>query len=109
MNNLIQDLSTLTTIPEDALLKLKDKIIWVICDSAESELLSGEGLIKVDLGIGTLLLSISEDDEILYKFIPSANLEDALKETFINKKNPLKLKLEKLLANKIIKTYKDMV
>lgn len=108
MINLNKDLSVLTTIPEDSLNSLSEKSIWCICHSVEENTLRGETLTEVDLGIGSLLVS-SEEDIIRYKFIPNNHLEESVKETLLNKKNPLELKLERGLVNKIVKTYKNIL
>ena len=104
---LISNLSVLTTIPENYLDKLVDKSIWSICDAVEVMLEERESDISIDIGIGTLKIK-NADDSIGYYFIPSKELEDAVRSTAIEKKNLLKLTLERNLVNKIIHTYKDI-
>lgn len=106
--NLIKDLSLITTIPESALNKLVDKAVWCICDSLQDTKLEEKNLTTIDIGIGKLLILDGEED-ISYKFIPSQILEESIKSTLIDNKNPLKLTLEKTLIDKIMKTYKDII
>lgn len=106
--SIIQDISKLTTIPEKALNKLVTKAIWCICDNIENDQLSNINCSNIDIGLGNLVISDS-DDEIKYKFIPSEKLDSAVKETLVNHKNPLTLILEKTLVNMITKTYKDII
>lgn len=106
--NLIKDLSKLTTIPIDSLCLLSNKAIWCICDEVEDTILNGETITTIDIGIGNILIK-NEEDEVKYKFIPSKELENNIIDTTINKKNPLKIIIEKTLINKILNTYKDVL
>lgn len=108
MNNLIEDISKLTTIPVNVLEKLNTKAIWCICDSFQESVLNNEDITTINIGIGTLIIS-ETDETIKYKFIPNQTLEDAVIQTSLNKKSPLELTLEKTLANKVVKTYKDIL
>lgn len=65
-------------------------------------------LTECDIGIGTLLVEVVEN-QIQYKFIPTQKFERGLVESIVNKKNPLVVKLEESFANRIVKTYKDML
>jgi hypothetical protein len=106
--NLIENLSVLTTIPKDALDKLQEKAVWCICDSVEDAVLAGEVVFSIDVGIGQLIIT-DEDNTIKYKFVPSRDLEDSVRDTILNRKNPLKYHLEKSLVGKIMNTYKTIV
>lgn len=105
--NIVQDISTITTIPTASLHKLFDKVGWCICNGVEESRLNGDDVTEINLDFGTLLISV-ENNQIQYKFIPSSKLEKGLIDTIINKKNPLTVKLEDTFANRILKTYKDM-
>ena len=108
MINIIEDISTITTIPKDALNKLTDKQVWCICEAVREGILKNESPIEMDIGIGTLLIS-DEEENVKYKFIPSPILEEAINQTILTKKSPLELKLEKNLINKILNTYKNIL
>lgn len=108
MDNLIEELSVLTTIPEDALNRLRNKAMWCIVDSFVEDKLIDKNESKVDIGIGTLVIN-DEEDCIYYKFIPNETLEQAIIQASIKKRSPLENNLEKGLASKIINTYKDIL
>lgn len=105
---LINDLSQLTTIPEAYLEKLTKKVEVCLCDQALEQVLAGEEIIKIDIGIGDILLKLY-DEEIKYKFIPSERFKKELTSVVVNKENLLAKTLEKNLAVKITKTYKDLL
>ena len=104
--NLKSDLSTLTTINESTFDKLLTKIIWCISDSVERAVLSKEDKVDIDIGIGRLLIGIS-NKEIKYKFIPSKQLESSVSNTVINEHNELVTALEDSLVTKITNVVKD--
>ena len=100
MVNIKSELSELTTIGESTFTKLFDKMIWCISNGVEDSILTENNSCEVDIGIGTLIINIS-DDSIKYKFIPSQKLEKALIDTVINEKNSLVLNIEDSLITKL--------
>ena len=108
MNDLTKDISILTTIKEDYLDNLIKKSEWCICSYVEETILKKENITKIDIGIGSLSILV-EDNSIKYKFIPSEELENSIRTTIINDKNPLKLKLEKVLVDRITNVYKELL
>ena len=108
MQSLINDLAIITTIPVNSLQKLKEKEIYIICNDVEESTLQNRNITEINIGIGNLFLEV-EEGFINYKFIPSSKLEKNLIDTIINKKNPLTNVFEEALANRIVKTYKDML
>lgn len=107
-NNVLNDLSIITTIPQATLVKLMDKLNWCICNSVEESILKSETITEIDLGLGKLILSV-ENNFLEYKFIPSIKLESNIIKTIKEKKNPLIHQLESSLADRIVNTYKDMI
>ena len=105
-SNVIEELSTLTTVSQTTLHALADKVNYCICNAVESTLFNRENLAEIDLGIGTLLIQIG-DDEIKYKFLPSKQLADNLVKTIYDEQNPLVFELEKSLVNKLENPYKN--
>ena len=105
--NIVEDLSTITTIPPASLRKLFEKVGWCICNGVVESKLNDEDITEINLGFGTLIISV-ENNHIEYKFIPSSKLEKGLVESIVNKRNPLVVNLEETFANRILKTYKDM-
>ena len=108
MIDIINDLSTLTTIPYVSLERLVDLSVACISHSIEESLLDDETYTMVDIGVGRLGIKV-EDNTILYKFIPSTKLEDTIRQTILSGKSPLTVKVEETLKDKITKTYKDFI
>lgn len=106
MYNLSEDLSNLTTIPTSALSKLSDKSVFCICNDVEESILKEENVADIDLGIGTLQILVDGND-LKYRFIPSKALDINVKNTVINKKNPLTAAVEESLVKRILNTYKN--
>lgn len=105
--NLIEDLNTLTTIPNGTLNKLVDKVNYIICNDLEEAMLNSDNTMELNIGIGTLILTL-EDDSLEYKFIPTQKLENSIVSTIKDKKNPLEVNIENALVSRILKAYKDM-
>lgn len=108
MTLLIEDLSKLTTIPIRSLDALFNKSEWIICNAVEDAKLQHEGIAKIDVGFGVLLIKI-DDENVKYKFIPSTTLEANITKTINSGKNPLLSQIEDKLAAKIENTYKDLL
>ena len=104
---LIEDLSTLTTIPENALKQLANKISWIICNEVDDSIKEHNAVTQVDIGIGTLTIYI-EENSIRYKFIPGKALEKGLISVCTGSGNPLECAVESTLVSRIMKTYKDL-
>lgn len=106
--NLIKDLNFLTTIPENTLNKIKDISIYSICNDIEESTLEKDSIVEIDLGIGDLIVGLDEKG-IKYKFIPSKKMEENIQNTFLQKKNPLTINIEKSLIKKLTNIYKDLI
>ena len=107
-SKLSRDINQLTSIPISALDSLSEKSEWCICNTLQEAVLNDETEAEIDLGIGSLLLSIQEG-KVLYKFIPSKSLEKSIFQTYTNKQNPLVQKIEETLVKKITEVYKDLL
>ena len=106
--NLIKDLNTLTTIEVASLERLSDLSVKIICHDIYENFLAVDHISEIDIGIGTLLVSI-EDDIVKYKFIPSTALEQMLTKTFDSKTSPLLKAADKALVDKIEQAYKELL
>lgn len=106
MRDGLKDLSTITTIPYHTLQKLFEKFLWIICDSIEESCRSKQDYASIDIGIGTIDIAF-DDDTVQYRFIPSRNLDDSIKDTIVNKNNPLVNNVEEALVKRIVNAYKD--
>lgn len=100
--------SKLTTIPDKNLIRLQDIYELVICDAVEDSLIKGESWTRVDLNLGMLDIKF-EDNNLKFRFVPSAKFEEELIDTIVNKHNCLAHAIETSLVNKITQTYKDLM
>ena len=108
MTNIVEDLSTLTTISQTTLNKLVKQTDYIICDGVHESILKNENITTVDIGIGTLLIKVGEE-EIKYKFIPSNTLENTLIWTIDNHESPLVSKIESTLKDRVFNVYKELI
>lgn len=108
MNKLINDLSTLTTISQHALVNLTEKSIACICHTVCESLLEGNNPIEVDIGVGTLYIKC-EEDQIKYKFIPSKKLEENVAFAVKHGTSPVQYMVEEALKDRIETTYKNLI
>lgn len=106
--NLLEDISTITTLPLKTLSKLSDKSIECICNSVYESKLVDEPVSVIDIGIGKLNIIVKQDS-ISYNFIPSKDLDTKVKTTIIKNVNPLVKTIEEGLASRILNTYKDLI
>lgn len=107
-SNVIKELNILTTISENTLNKLLDKVYYIISDTIEESLLNNQDIAECDIGLGTLMIKLC-GEEVKFKFIPNAKLQEIVKSTIVNKKNLLSATIEKTLVDRITNTYKDLL
>lgn len=109
MSNIVQDISTLTTLPVSNIEDLTEIIIDCICHDVLEGKLTNSELVTISLGkIGKLLISLT-DSELKYKFIPSKYLEENLITTLNSNESSLETRLEQNLDKRIIAAYKDLL
>lgn len=108
MTSIINDLSTLTTIPEESLNRLVNLSECCICDAVEETRLRNQEVCEIDLGVGVLYILVS-NEVVKYKFIPSKKLEVNINDTIRKGTNSMTNFVESTLVNKILNTYKDML
>lgn len=106
--NMISDVSKLTTIPEKVLNKLITKSVYCISDAIAEMRIAGKDTIDLDIGLGNLSIGIV-DDEVVYKFVPSTELDISVKSSILNEQNLLEDAVEASLVDKLTNTYKDVV
>ena len=106
MNNIIKDVSILTTIPENSINKIfdrvEDAIIHGVCE------LENTNEYQADISIGNLVMNF-EEDSISFKFIPSDRFKDKLIHAYEDKEDALIKSVESRLIYKIVNTYKDLL
>ena len=104
---MLDDLSLLTTIPKGVLEKLITKSIDTICYDVREQQLQNSPITEVDIGIGILYIKL-EDDNIMYKFIPSEVLENKVLKTVNKQYKPVCGLAEESLKKRIMNAYKEL-
>lgn len=107
MNKLIDELSTLTTIPDKTLIKLEQKILYCICEVVYEDTLAEKELTEIDTGLGTLYFKFV-NDELKCKFVPNETLKNAVTDVYKRKLNLMDDALNSSLAKKFTEVYKDL-
>lgn len=105
---LIDDLSTITTIPKDVLIKLVKKAQICVSDSLVEQSLANQEIFEIDISVGKILLKLYDDD-LKFKFIPNDEFKQQCYNAIVNKENLLSKTVEKSLVTKITKVYKDLL
>lgn len=108
MTKLIEDVSTLTSIPENLLKKLVKVSNYCVGHALHEALCEQQDYVTVDIGIGDLQLKL-QDNTLRYKFIPSRELEDALVTTVKSGTSSIIVQLDNTLQEKIEDTYRGLL
>ena len=102
------DLSKLSNIPEEYIDKVLKTCAPIIGNAVYESLLSSEEITDIDVGFGNIIIK-ADSKELKLKFVPSKDLEMALKTINSGKEPELKAKLEKALVAKLIDMYKEIL
>ena len=108
MNNIIEDVSKLTSINKEHLDKLVKYAIYGIIETITEDKIQGKDVSEVDVGIGRLFIRTS-GGELTYKFIPSELLLGETLKALKNSKNFFEIDIEDSLINKVTKLYKEIL
>ena len=108
VHNLMQNLEDLTQVKASVLSKITRVSESCICDYVLQAMENDEDIVTVYIGLGTLEISIS-DDEIFYKFIPNKKFEKKILRTLETEESPLVSEIEAKLNKKILDTYKELL
>lgn len=107
MINIINDVATLTTIPEKTLAKLVKKASYCICEAVIEDKLQGNDITEVFIGIGTLYIKC-KDGVAKYHFEPSDAFNKSIMQASMSNVNPLDAMLTDALHKKFDDVYKDL-
>lgn len=108
MNNIIEDVSKLTSISKDNLEKLVKLSVYSILETISEDKLQDKDVSEVDIGLGKLYIRYS-GGELTYKFIPSEFLLDETLKTLRNDKNTFEVEIEDNIVNRVTKLYKEIL
>lgn len=107
MNNIVNELSVLTTIPEKTLNKMLQKALYCICEDIYEDTLGEKELTAIDTGLGILYFKFVED-ELKCKFVPNDTLKNAATDVYKRKLNLMDNTLNNSLVKKFTDVYKDL-
>lgn len=102
-----EDLSLLTSVPERTLNKVFGKAVYSVVNAVLESFLAGEEITEVTTDLGSLLIQY-KDQQIKYKFVPSAKLEGELKAALTSKHSPLAEALEESVIKKFNELYREL-
>ena len=105
--NIEEKIQTLTTIENSTLKRLNKLVSACIVDAILECELSDDTQTTVDLGYGSLCVSI-DNGSIRYKFVPNAKLEEDIVRAIKDKKVILDDIILDKLKSELVSTYKDL-
>lgn len=106
--NLIDDVSTLTTIKKSQLNRLCKIVELLVADDMIESIRAGEQVLSIDIGVGQLALLV-DNTGVTYKFTPSKQLESKIHDVLLGKEEPLEKELEVLVCKKMITASKNLL
>ena len=105
--NIEEKVQKLTTIEDATLKRLNNLVECCIVDAVYESVLANDDCVEVDLDFCKIIISKS-NNELRYKFVPSAKLEENIVKAIKEKKNSLDdIVLDKLKSS-LLSTYKDL-
>ena len=96
--NIINDISTLTRVPNKVLTDLTHKANLCIGSIIAEAKAKGENAVIINIGIGTLSIDLIS---MQCKFLPSRELKTTIKNCIATEIDPLELVLEEALIEKL--------
>ena len=105
--NILEKVQKLTTIEESTLERLSNLISNCIVDAVFEGVLNDDEIVDIDLYFCRIVISRS-NNELRYKFVPSAKLEEDIVKAIKEKKNSLDTIVLDKLKNNLLSTYKDL-
>lgn len=96
--NVINDLGTVTKVPNKIINALIEKLNLCIGSAIHDAILTKEDMVQINVGIGILSVNIAD---MQCKFIPSKSLKAAIKRGVTEKIDPLEFELEQALIAKL--------
>lgn len=107
MYNIEDKMFKLTTINQESIAKFNNLVSNCISDAIFEARLQNEDSTTIDLGYGTLIVSMT-NNEVRYKFVPSAKLEEDIINAIKNNVNALDSVIIDRTTKTLLATYKDL-
>ena len=109
MNNLISSICKVTTTPESTLQNILKTGNYCITSDVVNMYFSDNSMCEFDLLWGILQVHKEDDNTLKYVFKPSKNLEEMIRNSILNKEDPLIKALEDKINTKMLSTYKELL
>lgn len=103
-----KDLSAITDIPASTYQSIAKKASLCIGHSVYENIIEGETVTSVNIGIGTLFVGV-EGSQIKYKFVPNRFLENAVSSAVKNEESPLIEDALKSVGEKFMASYRELL
>ena len=107
MYSLFSDISTLTNISPEVLESVLSKCYSIISHDVAEASIENNTCVKIDVGIGTLVLT-NTNENVIYRFEPSEKLQEIVIKAFDTKNSDLTLKVDDTIGKRIKSIYKDL-
>ena len=104
--NIVNDISTLTRVPNKVLAELVHKCNLCIGNIISDAKDAGEQAVIINIGIGTRSIDLID---MQCKFVPSKELRTIIKAGLQSKQDPLELELEQTLIEKLLTICDEVV
>lgn len=105
--DMIRDLSAITGIKLATLQSVLEKQNKLIAHDL-FQLSQEDSVAEIDIGIGTLQIKV-DGENCFYRFVPCAKLQGTISHTLQSKEDVLVSALEKAVADRFEKTYKEII
>lgn len=105
--DILANLTKLTNLTTQNIKNIENIISYCISDCIINNINNGEDITEINSSLGSLYIKL-EKDIIKYKFIPSKEFEEIVKDTYKNKLNLLDVNLENVLSKKLTETYTSL-
>ena len=105
--NVSDKIQKLTTIDESTLKRLSDLVANVFVDAVYESVLADDSSVEINLDFCTIKV-LRSNNELRYKFVPSAKLEENIIRAIKEKKSSLDDMVLDKLKSSLLSTYKDL-
>lgn len=97
--NILNDLSTLSKIPNKIINEIVKKECLCIGSAIHDAMMQNEDAVIINIGVGTLSVELSTKQ---CKFVPSKDLKTAIKRSLDDKVDPVELEINSEIVEKLL-------
>ena len=108
MTKLLNDLITLTTLPEKKLTKLFKTAAYVIVQAIKEDNEQGIAITDIDVNLGVFSIKHVKGEDLKFKFVPKEDFTKVIQDTCDGKLNSMNKLLVKSFKKNFLDVYKDL-